>query len=83
MQIKNGAVLREIAGNYIVVSVGETGGMVSLTESGAVLFRLLVKGAKREDLIEALLNEYEVEREIAVADVDGFIEKLKEAKLLK
>ena len=83
MQIKNGAVLREIAGNYIVVSVGETGGMVSLTESGAILFRLLVKGAEKEDLVNALLNEYDVDRETAESDVDGFIEKLKEAKLLK
>ena len=83
MQIKSGYILREIAGNYIVVSVGETGGMMSLTETGALLFKLLVKGATEEELLSALLDEYDVDEKVAKEDVDAFINKLKEAKLLK
>ena len=83
MQIKNGVVLREIAGNYIVVSTGETGGMVSLTESAASLFKRLLKGATEDELVSALLSEYDIDETVAKEDVKAFIEKLKEAKLLK
>ena len=83
MQIKSGVVLREIAGNYIAVSTGETGGMISLSETGALLFKCLLKGATEEELVDALLNEYDVEKDVAEQDVKAFIQKLKEAKLLK
>jgi hypothetical protein len=83
MQIKSGFILREIAGNYIVVSVGESGGMISLSETGAMLFRLLEKGATEEELVLAILNEYEIDEQTAKIDVEAFIKKLEEAKLLK
>ena len=44
---------------------------------------MLVKGATEEELLDAILNEYEVEKEIAERDVKAFVEKLTEAKILK
>lgn len=86
MKVKDGFVLREVAGNYIVVAVGarvkEFNGIINLNETGAVLWREIEKGADEETLVKALLSEYEVEEEVAKEDVRTFIAKMKEAGLL-
>lgn len=87
MKIKDGLILREVAGNYIVVAVGDAvktfNGVINLNETGAFLWKNLADGKNEEQLIDALLSEYEVERELATADVKKFIDKLTEAGLVK
>ena len=87
MKIKDGFILREIAGNFIVIAIGNTvkdfNGVITLNETGAFLWKQLEKGATKEQLLEALLNEYEVTQEIALQHIDKFIEKLTNAQLLK
>ena len=87
MKIKDGFILREVAGSYLVVAVGnavkEFGGIVNLNETGAFLWRLLEKSSTEPAMVDALLNEYEVDRETAEKDVKAFVEKLTEAKLVK
>ena len=87
MKIKDRFILREVAGSYLVVAVGnavkEFGGIVNLNETGAFLWRLLEKSSTESEMVDALLNEYEVDRETAEKDVKAFVEKLTEAKLVK
>lgn len=87
MKIKDGFVLREVAGSFIVVAVGEAvkhfNGMINLNETGAFLWKILEKGANKEELVEKLLAEYDVDEKTAKDDVDNFINKLSEAKLVK
>ena len=87
LKLKEGLILREVAGSYVVVAVGkaavEFNAMITLNETGAFLWKALEKGATEESLTEALLDEYEVDKDTASADVKEFIEKIKEAKLLK
>lgn len=87
MKIRDGFILREVADNYIVVAVGEAvksfNGVINLNETGAFLWKQLENGTDKEALIDALLAEYEVDREVAEKDVDAFIAKLTEAELLK
>lgn len=88
MKIKEGFILREVAGNYIVVAVGEAvknfNGVINLNESGAFLWKILSEGVENEgQLVDALLGEYDVEKEIAERDVNAFIARLKEAGLIK
>ena len=87
MKIKNGFVLREVAGSYIVVAVGEAvknfNGIINLNETGAFLWKILEKGATKEQLIAKLLEEYDVDEKTAAEDVGKFINKLSEAKLVK
>ncbi len=87
MKIKDGFILREVAGSYIVVAVGaavkEFNGVINLNETGAFLWKQLEKGCTEEELTGALLSEYEVEEEIAKKDAKSFIEKLTEAGLIK
>ena len=88
MKIKDGFILREVAGNFIVVVVGEAvkrfKGVINLNETGAYLWKILVKGVEdASQLVDALLSEYDVEKEIAEKDVNAFIAKLTEAGLIK
>ena len=87
MKIKEGFILREVADSFIVVAVGDAvksfNGVINLNETSALLWKTLENGAEKEDLVNALLNNYEVERELAETDVEAFITKLTEAGLIK
>lgn len=87
MKIKDGFVLREVSGNYLVVAVGEGtktfNGMIQLNDTGALLFKELQKGATEQELVDAMMKEYNVSKEDATNDVLDFINGLKEANLLK
>ena len=82
MKIKEGFMLREVAGSYVVVAVGKRSeqfnGMVNLNETGAFLWKLVEQGASRDELLNSLLEAYEVEREKAEKDVDKFISVLQQ-----
>ena len=87
LKLKEDLILREVAGSYVVVAVGraaaEFNAMITLNETGAFLWRLLEKSSTESEMVDALLNEYEVDRETAEKDVRAFVEKLTEAKLVK
>ena len=87
MKVKENFMLRKVADSYVVVPVGKLtldfNGIINLNETGAFLFELLQKGAEREDLIEKMLEEYEVSPEKAASDIDIFIQKVKEADVLE
>ena len=87
MKIKKGFVLRVVGGEHVVVPVGEMSkqfhGMINLNETGAFLWKLLEKDCEKEDLLNALLEEYDVEKSVAESDVCAFITKLTEAGLVK
>lgn len=77
MKIKEGFVLRRVAGTWVVLplakSTAEFNGMLTLNETGVILWQRLEGGASREELISALTEEYEVTAEIAAIDVDKFL----------
>lgn len=80
MKIKEGFILRQVAGNHVVVPIGQAvldfNGMMNLNDTGAFLFERMIEGTTREELIKALVNAYQIDEQLAAADVDGFIEKV-------
>ena len=86
LKIKNGFMLRQVAGSYIVIGIGaeavDFNGMVSINETGAFLWKILEKGADKEDLLAALMQEYDVDEESAKKDITAFLQKLYDGKLL-
>lgn len=58
-------------------------GIIKLSESGAFLWNILEQGASREELIAKMLEEYAVDEATAAADIDRFVDKLREADLLE
>ncbi len=86
MTLKKGFVLRQVGGKYMVVAVGaatlDFRSIITLNETGAFLWQQLQEETTAEDLVAALLAEYEVTEELACADVDTFLGSLREAQLL-
>ncbi len=80
LKIKAGFVLRTIANQTIAVPIGQRTsdihGVISLSESGELLWNELLKGTEKETLVNLLLDTYEIDRETATADVDEFIDGL-------
>ena len=87
LKIKEGFVLKNIADNYVIVAVGEGNvdfnSMITTNETGAFLWEILEKGATKEDLVKAVLAEYDADEAIVTADVDRFIQKLSEKSILE
>ncbi len=87
MKIKEDFMLRKIADSYVVVPVNQMtldfNGIINLNETGAFLFELLQNGAEREELVEKMLDEYDVTRDKAEKDIDTFICKIKEADIIE
>ena len=85
VKIKQGFILREVAGSYIVVVVGERAknfnAIIKLNETGALLWKGIESGLDEQGLIQKLLEEYDTDKDTAQNDVNRFIEKLKEAGL--
>ena len=54
-----------------------------LNRSGSVLWALLAERATRSELIDALTERFEVEREEAAADVDAFIVACRDRGLVR
>lgn len=80
MKLKKDFVLRQVADTWVVLALGEASidfsGMLTLNESGAMLWRVLEQGGDRDALADALTAEYDVSRELALTDVDAFLNKL-------
>ena len=83
MKLLGEYVLTEIGDEIMACSVGEgTPRVVTLNESGRLLWPLLEKGCTQEELTAALCDEYEVSEDSARADVHSFVEYLKSRGIL-
>ena len=87
MKIKQGFVLREIVGEYVIVPTGEVTltftGLMTVNEVGAYLWKLLSVETTKEELVNALLDEYDVDEKTASSDIDEYIQYLKQNNILE
>ena len=86
MTIQKELVKREIAGDTILVPVGqtvyETNGLFILNELGSFLWDLLPGAEDEEALLQAVLAEYEVSQEVARADIREFLDNLRKLGII-
>lgn len=88
MKIKSGFLLKEIAGSFVVVPVGQDlvdfSSMVTINETGAFLWKLIENGSSAEEMCQKLLSEYEgISKEDALNDINDFVNALKENNILE
>ena len=82
MRVSGDFILREIAGEYLLVPVGAAAakfnGLITLNETAHTIFQALTEERTAEELTELVVSEYEVDAGTARADVDEFIRQLRQ-----
>lgn len=84
MKIKSDFTIQPVGSFYTAVAVGETSktfhAMIRLNETGAFLWKLMAeKDCTEAELTDAILAEYEVDRQTVEADVHRIVVSLAEA----
>lgn len=87
MKVSKEFVLRQIAGDYLIIPTGRTAlsfnGLITVNEVGSFLWGLLQQDVTVEDLVRGVLNEYEVDEETAREDIEEFLDTLTKGGILE
>ena len=86
MKLKKGFVLREVAGETVVVPAGDDlnfRGMITLNDTAKTLWMALENETDMDGLVKALLGEFNVDEATARAGAEKFVEKLKGLNFLE
>lgn len=78
MKAKDGFVLRNVVDEYILMPVDDTilqfDGAVLLNEVSAFVWNQIQTPVSKADLLKSILDEFEVEEEVAAHDLDNLLE---------
>ena len=79
MKIKEGFILRQVAGDTVVLPAGDLdiNAMITLNETGTFLWQKMEKETTVEELVAEVLKVYDTDEATAKAAVEGFVETLK------
>ena len=81
MKIEESFILREIAGDYVVVPTFN--GLITINGTGAYLWEQLSEERTIEELAKSVCQEYEVDEESARRDTEEFVELLRRYEILE
>ena len=86
MRIDAGFILREIAGEYVIVPTGKTAlifnGMLTANAMGIFLWEHLKEDVTEEELVASVVSEYDIDEKTARNDIQEFLEVLRQSKIL-
>jgi hypothetical protein len=74
-------VASEMDGEYLIMSI-ELGSYIALRDVSARIWELLEQPRTLISLVETLLNEYTVDPDICVREVDDFLKEMSESNLI-
>ena len=89
MRIKEGFVLREVCGERVIVGEGlnaiDFGKLISLNETASSIWKFCVKADEfnEEMVVEALCDEYNVERDSAIRGVKNILSQWTELGMIE
>lgn len=86
MKINPDFTIQQVGASFVAVPVGEASktfhAMLHLNETGAFLWKQMAeKDCTEEDLVAALLAEYEVDADVAKRDVGALVAQMRDAGL--
>lgn len=80
MRIKQGFVMRDVAGQAVVIATGDASrdfhGMVKLNQTAAVVWHGVEEGLDVKAIAERFVAEYDVEAGRALADVEALLARM-------
>lgn len=86
MEIKQKYMLREIVGDYVLVPTGSTvndfNGLIILNEVARYVWNNLEQVDNENELLDKILEEYEVDKETAKNDLGEFLQQLRDAEII-
>ena len=87
MKIKKGFVLRNVVDEYMIMPTGDNiakfDGTAVLNEVSAFVFKKLQNAVSRDDLLTAILDEFDVDEQTAAKDLDNLLAKFRELNLIE
>lgn len=87
MKLIDKFVVREVGGNVVAVAVGKAStvfrGVIKLNECSKLVFEKLQKHVTEQELIDAVVSEYEVDVQKATKDVNELLAKMREVNILE
>lgn len=87
MKLKGKFILRNIMGEAIAIPVGDAllnfNGMIGLNAVGEVIWEGLQEEKPREEILQAILDRFDVSPEEAEADLEDFLHRLRQCDLLE
>ena len=87
MKIKDGFILKDVAGSKIVIATGEAklsfNGVITFNSVGAEIFEMLDGKNTPEDIIAKISSEYAVDSATVERDFNALVEKLRAHKMLE
>ena len=86
MRVEKEFVLREIAGDYIIIPTGKTvlefNGLVTVNEVGVSLWKMLQEEITFDGLVAGILEEYDVDESVAREDIREFLDRMIDSGIL-
>ena len=86
MKLKMDFILRDIVGETVLVPINEStssfNGLITVNELGKFIWENLEKVQDENDLLQLILDEYEVDKDVAKKDLDEFLQVLKDMDII-
>ena len=87
MKASTGFILRNLAGEYVVMPAGDNigafGGAILMNELSAFVWEQLKVSVSRDEVLARILDRYEVEEKTAAADLDALLAEMKRMGIIE
>jgi len=81
VRIKDGFLLREIAGTHVVVPIGERviefKGMMTLNDHGLFVWNMLQNECTFGEILSSILDDYDIDEDTAKTDLEEFLARVR------
>lgn len=86
MQLKYKFVVRKVNDVPVAVAVGKDNlnfnGMIKLNETGCFIFKLLERNITEEKILEKIIDNYNVSKEVAKNSINNYLDILRKNDLI-
>ena len=86
MKINDSFILKEVAGNYVVIPVDDDvldfNGVITVNEVGAIIWKGIEDGKSKKDIIDLIMKEYDIDEATVTKDIDEFVSNLAQKNII-
>lgn len=87
MKLNENFILKTVAGEPVVAPVGDAvniiNGIIKLNGLAEIIWKALEAGESYEKIVDLVKSEYDAPEDVIKKDLDAFLEKLKNYKILE